>query len=193
MSDAWIGLIGALLGAVIGGVMTYVTTWELKRRDDRHKRHALATGLLSEIRLLESSLRDIHGDPTAAYRVIEPFQTAMYDQAGANLLLFQPATVHALNIFYNGVHEIRTTLARNHLQYPDPRDLAERLPPRDQEHTRVRLMATNVYDAVREAATRLRQDEGGQRPGALPPFRYRQVGSEPGVPDLGPSMFEDQP
>lgn len=112
MSDAWIGVIGTLLGAVIGGAISYLTTWELKRRDDQDKRRTLATGLLSEIRLLVLSLRDIHGTTTAANRVMEPFQTAMYDQAGANLLFFTPETVRTLNIFYNGVHELRTTLAR---------------------------------------------------------------------------------
>jgi hypothetical protein len=193
MSEAWIGVIGTLLGAVIGGVVAYFTTWELKRRDDQHKRRALATGLLSEIRLLEFSLRNIHGDTTAAYRVMEPFQTAMYDQAGANLLLFRPATVHALNIFYNGVHELRTTLARYRMQYPDPQDLAQRLSPRDQEHTRVRVIAANVHDGIRDVATRLRTDEGGQWPESLPPLCYRLVGSQLGVPNLKPSIFEDQP
>jgi hypothetical protein len=163
MSDAWIGVIGTLLGAVIGGVVTYFTTWELKRRDDQHKRRALATGLLSEIRLLESSLRDIHDDATAAYRTVEPFQTAMYDQAGANLLLFQPATVHALNVFYNGVHELRTTLARYRVQDPDPSDLAQHLPPRDREHTNVRLIATNVHDGIGDVVRRLHKDEGGPK------------------------------
>jgi hypothetical protein len=193
MSKAWIGVIGTLLGTVIGGALAYILTWDLKRRDDQHKRHALATGLLSEIRLLDSSLRDIHGDATAAYRVMEPFQTALYDQAGANLLLFKPATMHALNVFYDGVHELRTTLARYRLQYPDPHDLTEHYPPRNQEHTWVRIMAGNVIDAVPDAVTRLQKDEGGQWPDKLPPLRVHRAGSQLDVPALKPSIFEDQP
>ena len=73
--------------------------WRQRRKEDDQRRRALATGLLSEIRLLEPGLRDIHDDTTAAYRVMELFQTAMYDHAGANLLLLKPETVHALNIF----------------------------------------------------------------------------------------------
>jgi hypothetical protein len=177
MSDAWIGVMGTLAGTVIGGIITYALTWDLKRRDDRDERHALATGLLSEICLLEFSLRDLHGDTTAAYRVIEPFQTAVYDQTIANLVL------------YNGVHELRTTLARCRLQCPDPHDLAQHYPPRDPEHTRVRLMTTNVVDAIPDAATRLHKDEGGQWPDAPPPLRFRLTGSQLEVPELKPSVF----
>jgi hypothetical protein len=117
----------ALAGVGLGSWLA----WRQRRKEDDRRRRAIATSLLSEIRLLEPGLRDIHDDMTAAYRVMEPFQTAMYDQAGANLWLFKPETVYALNIFYNGVHELRTTLARYRLQYPDPHDLAQRYPPRD--------------------------------------------------------------
>jgi len=171
--------------------ITYALTWDLKRRDDQHKQHALATGLLSEIRLLDNSLRSIHGDTTAAYRVIEPFQTAIYDQAGANLLLFAPETVQALNIFYHEVHELRTTLARFRVQYPGPGDLAQRHPPRDQAHRNVRILAANASDDIADVATRL-DHEGGQRPGPLPSLRARLVGSQIEVPELKPSGFEDQ-
>jgi hypothetical protein len=191
----WIGVIAPLITttAALGGVYLGSRLSQRQRREEEtQRRQTLATGLLSEIRLLESGLRDIHGDPTAAYCVIEPFQTAVYDQAGANLLLFQPATVHALNLFYNGVHELRTTLARYRLQYPDLHDLAQRYPPGDQEHTHVRLMATNVHDVIEDVVTRLHKDEGGRWPGMLPPMRFRGVGSQRDVPALKPSIFEDQ-
>jgi hypothetical protein len=191
MSDAWIQVSGTLLGVVIGGALTYGLTWDLKRRDDQRKRHALATGLLSEIRLLDLSLREIHDDTTAAYRIVEPFQTAMYDQAGANLLLFKPETIHALNIFYNGVHELQAMFTRYRVQYPNPQDLAQRYPPRDEEHKRVRIMATNVDDAVSDVADRLRK-EGGQWPSTLPSLRYSLAGSQLEVPELKRPIFESQ-
>jgi hypothetical protein len=184
--------LGPVIGASLGAGVTYMLTRRQRRQEDDQRRRALATGLLSEIRLLESGLQDIHGDTTAAYRVLEPFQTAMYDQAGVNLLLFRPETVHALNLFYNGVHELRTTLARSRLQYPDPHNLAQRYPPRDQEHTRIRLMATNVHDVIGDVVTRLHQDEGGLWPGKPPSFRFRLVGSQLEVPELKPSIFEDR-
>jgi hypothetical protein len=192
MSDAWIGVIGTLLGTVIGGALTYGLTWDLKRRDDQQKRQALARGLLSEIRLLDLSLRDIHGTTTAAYRVMEPFQTAIYDQAGANLLLFTPATVLALNVLYHMVHELQTILARYQAQHPDPRDRAQSQPPRDPAHTVVRHMAANASDVIPDVVTRLHKDERGQWPGPLPSLRFRLVDSQLGVPDLKPSIFEDQ-
>jgi hypothetical protein len=158
-TPTWVGAMAPLIAATaaLGGVyLGSRLAWRQRRVEDEQRRRTLATGLLSEIRLLDNSLRDLHGDPTAAYRVIEPFQTAMHDQAGANLLLFKPETVHALTIFYHGVHELRTTLARHRIQYPDPRDLAQHHPPRDQEHTYVRLMATNIVDAIPDVVTRLR-------------------------------------
>src|SRR5262245_38377695 len=102
MSEFW----AALVGAVVGGVLTFLGAWGLKHLDDRRKRQTLTTGLLSEIRLLEDSLWRIHSDPTAAWRVIETFQTAVYDQAGADLLLLKPATMHVLYGFYTP-HEPR--------------------------------------------------------------------------------------
>jgi hypothetical protein len=185
MSGAWIGFIGTLLGAVIG----FVAALLMKYLDDCRKRQALATGLLSEIRLLHLSLRDIHDDTTAAYRVMEPFQSAMYDQAGTNLLLFEPETVHALNIFYNGVHELQAMFARSRVQYPDPQALAQHYPPGDKEHKHVRNMATNVDDTVSDVAKQLRK-EGGQPPGTLPPPRLRPVDGRLEVPELKPSIFE---
>jgi hypothetical protein len=190
MSDAWIGLIGTLLGVVVGAVTGFVGAWLLKYWDDRRKRQTLATGLLSEIRLLHLGLRNLHDDMTAACRVMEPFQTAMYDQAGANLLLFKPKTMHDLNVFYNGVHELQAMFARYRLQYPDPQDLAQRYPPGDREHTYVRIMATSVDDAVLDVAKRLRWKEGGQPPGKLPLPRHYFKGSQLEVPELKPSIFE---
>jgi hypothetical protein len=178
----------ALAGVALGSWLA----WRQRRKEDDQRRHALATGLLSEIRLLDLSLRDIHDDTTAAYRVMDPFQTAMYDQASANLLLFTPETIRALNLFYNGVHELRTTLARYRIQYPNPSDLVQRYPPRDPAHIEVRLMATNIIDVIPEVVTRLHKAEGRQWPGTLPSLRFRLMGSQLEVPEVKPSIFEDQ-
>ena len=78
------------------------------------------------------------------------------------------------------------------MQYPDPHDLAQRYLPRDQEHTRVRLMATNVVDVIPEVVRRLHMDEGGQWPDTLPSLRFRLAGSQLEVPALKPSIFGDQ-
>lgn len=186
-TPTWIGAIAPVISATaaLGGVyLGSRLSWQQRREEEAQRRRTLATGLLGEIRLLESSLWDIHEDPTAAYRIMEPFQTAVYDQAGANLLLFTPETVGALNLFYNGVHELRTTLARYRIQYPDPRDLGQHHPLGDQEHGYIRIMATSVYYDIRDVATRLRKDEGGQRPNRLPSVRARRVGGQLDAPEL---------
>ena len=87
---------------------------------------------------------------------------------------------------------MRTTLARYRLQYPDLHDLTERYPPRDQDHTRVRLIATNVADVIPEVVRCLHTDEGGRWPDTLPSLRFRLVGSQLEVPELKPSVFGNQ-
>jgi hypothetical protein len=101
MSDAWIGVIGTLLGTVIGGVITYFATWELKRRDDQRKRHALATALLGEIRFLEFAFYRIY-----QLRSFDIPSTMVYDHAGDALLLFSVETVHAVTDLYQRTHVV---------------------------------------------------------------------------------------
>jgi hypothetical protein len=163
MSEAWSGTFGALLGAVLGGVLGFMAAWLPKHWDDRQKRRALATLLLSEIRFMEGNLREIY------YRgVTTPdfgFQTAIYDEASANLLLFSPPTVQALNVFYQHIHNL-----------PELRTMGD-----------VNGWLGVAYQAacyIPEVATRLR-DEGGEwpRPYGPPPSPW-----EPR--DLPPPMFE---
>jgi hypothetical protein len=115
MSDGWSGVFGASLGAILGGVLGFMAVWLPKHWDDRQKRRALATLLLSEIRFLEGNLREIcYEAPRSLYYSIRPFPTAIYDEAGANLLLFSPATVPALNVFYQQIHDLRMLPRRGH-------------------------------------------------------------------------------
>jgi hypothetical protein len=101
-SDLWSGAAATLLGAVIG----FAAAWLPKYWDDRQKRRLLATLLLSEIRFVDRFLRGVIGvridyniqiDPSSFL----PSLRAMYSQAGANLLLFSPETVHAVGLFYS--------------------------------------------------------------------------------------------
>jgi hypothetical protein len=113
MSDAWIGVIGTLLGTVIGAALTYVLTWELKRREDQHKRQALASILLSEVKLLHLILKDLKQAyfSKALHKVaIEAFHTAMFDQMGTDHLLFKLETAPVLAQFYQLIHTLRTEL-----------------------------------------------------------------------------------
>lgn len=107
--------LGPVLGAGIGASLAYLLTRRQLREEEQRRRRALATILLSEAQLLYSILKDIdqaywmkaiHGE------AIEAFHTAMYDQAGADRILFQPETVHALAHLYQLVHTLRTELNR---------------------------------------------------------------------------------
>ena len=103
MSDASIGVIGTLLGTVVGGLLSYLATWELKRRDDQRKRQALAMALLGEIRFLEFVLYRIY-----QLRSFDIPSTMVYDHAGDALLLFSAETVHAVTDLYQRTHVVST-------------------------------------------------------------------------------------
>jgi hypothetical protein len=118
-TPTWVAAMTPLITATaaLGGV--YLGSWLTQRRqreDEQRRRQALATILLSEVKLLYHILKDIF---QASYlkglhvQVIESFHTAMYDQAGADRLLFTPETTHALAAVYQNVHTLRVELNRS--------------------------------------------------------------------------------
>jgi hypothetical protein len=104
--------LGASLGASIGAGLTYILTRHYRREEDNQRRQALAAMLLYELQALEQTLTDIRRklEPLGNTE-ITPFQTRIYDQAGANVLLFRSKTVLALMAFYGLVYELREMLA----------------------------------------------------------------------------------
>ena len=100
---------GTLTGVLLGSRLSQ----RLRIEEEQRRRQTLATALLSEVRFLEGLLRDITtavipGEP--GEEIIEPYRTAVYDSAGANLLLFSRETVYDLDALYQLVHRLREEL-----------------------------------------------------------------------------------
>src|SRR5262245_26764715 len=100
---------GTLSGVFLGSRLSQ----RLRIEEEQRRRQALATALLSEVRFLEGLLRDIAtalipGEP--GEEMVEPYRTAVYDSAGADLLLFSRETVHDLDVLYQLVHRLSEEL-----------------------------------------------------------------------------------
>jgi hypothetical protein len=164
--------LGPVLGAGIGASLAYLLTRRQRREDEQHQRRALATMLLCEIQLLYTILKDIHQAYflKALHKVtIEPFHTAMYDQAGSNRLLFQSETAQVLAQFYSLVHTFRTEL----IEFRD--FTAEQRTGRDHS-----LLVRTLYTAelIQEAMRQL-SAEGGVSPMAYPKRTYPMYPEDP--------------
>jgi hypothetical protein len=170
------------VGGTVGGVaLAFWLNSRERRQEDERRRRALATALLAEIHLLKLSLQSIHETEDAGNRRIEPFQTAVYDTIGANLVLFNRETVQALIVFYHMIHELQSTLTRTEAQHRDPTH---------EVHGVVRLMATPAVDAEPDLTRRLRDEEGGQELGPLPVLRFHRIGQRLDAADLRPSASQ---
>jgi hypothetical protein len=165
--------LGPVLGAGIGASLAYLFTRRQRREEEQRRRRALATILLSEIQLLYDTLKDIHQAffLKALHKVtIEPFHTAMYDQAGSDRLLFQPETAQVLAQFYALIHILRTELK-------EFRDLpVEHRIGRDDHALLVRTQYT--AELIQEAMRQL-SAEGGVWPKAYPKRTYPMYPEDP--------------
>jgi len=176
-----VGNLGTIVGTLGGVTLGYWLSTRERRGDEQRRRRVLATALLSEIRFLEGLLRDITtavipGEP--GEEMIEPYRTAVYDSAGANLLLFSRETVHDLDALYQLVHRLREELQELRRGQINAGV--------DHYHT-VRLRAIYAVDYIREVALRLRNDEGGMWPHPLPSWRV----PADDIPPLPLPVFED--
>jgi len=165
--------LGPVLGAVIGAGLAYLFTRRQRLEDEQRRRRALATMLLSEIQDLYYTLKDIHQAffLKALHKVtIEPFHTAMYDQAGSDRLLFQLETAQVLARFYALTHILRTELH-------EFRDLPmEHRIGRDDHALLVRTQYTaeRIQEVMRQLSA-----EGGVWPIAYPKRTYLMYPEDP--------------
>jgi hypothetical protein len=173
--------LGTVVGTLGGVTLGYWLSSRERRRDEQRRRRVLATALLSEVRFPEGLLRNI---TTAVIpsepgeEMVEPYRTAVYDSAGANLLLFSRGTVHDLDALYQLVHRLREELQELHRGQIDAGV--------DHYHT-ARLCAMHAADYIQRVALRLRDDAGGMWP-HLRPF-WRVPADE--LPPLLLPVFED--
>jgi hypothetical protein len=184
---AGVGVITPLITATAGLGGVYLGSWlsqHQRREEEYQRRRALATALLSELRFLEMTLQHhfrLRDNPLE--REIYPFQTAVYDQAGANLLLFTAETVYALNFLYQRIYDLRADLIEFRSLPSDEDD-----PTADPNHgLNVVLFVKATYAAQRiaDVAARL-QEEGGMWPPPILMLTSPMVG---GLPDMPPPGF----
>ena len=180
-TPTWVGAMSPLIAATaaLGGVyLGSRLNQQQREEEDERKRQALATLLLHEVRMLSIILEDIHRSGELYMEAVEPFHTAMYDQAGAELLRLTPETVDRLTYFYQLVHTLQMELNRF------------RVIPLDQRqwhNAALRVRATQTALAMQETV-RLLKAEGGVWPRPFPSITIR--GYPPVGPDFPPSPFE---
>ena len=171
----WIGAIVPLIAATaaLGGV--YLGSWLSQRREEETRRRwMLATLLLSEVRFIEGVVRRIRLMVNLKGALIQPYETTVYDSAGAHLLFFDKATVLELNTFYVLVRDLRAMLQLISASESRLDDLDE---------ITLRAKATYIAGLVQGVARRL-SAEGGEWPMPLRPYQPLPL------PNLPPPVFE---
>jgi hypothetical protein len=169
-----IAVVGTLTGVFLGSQLNQ----RQREEEDERKRRALATLLLPEVRLLHIVLNDIYKSQELHMEAIEPFHTAIYDQAGGELLRLNRETVMSLANLYHLIRTLQMELNRF------------RAIPTDQRlwHNGVlRVRATQAALAIKDTV-QLLTDEGGVLPRPFPSFPIS--GYPPVGPDFPPSPFE---
>jgi hypothetical protein len=152
------GALGPWIGASIGAAMTYLPTRRQRREEEARQRRTLATMLLQELRLLEIVLKDINDSFELDMEEVEPFHTAMYDQAGPELLRLTPTTVDQLAYFYQLIHTLQMQL--NWFRHHPPGSRAW-------HDAALKVRATQAALLIKDVA-RLLVAEGGIRPRPFP-------------------------
>jgi hypothetical protein len=173
----WIGAMAPLITATaaLGGVYLGSRLSQRQRREEEtQRRRALATLLLSEVRFVEGVVRRFRRMVKLAGAIIQPYETRVYDSAGANLLLFDRGTVQEINTFYILVHDLRAMLQLISESESRIADLDE---------ITLRARATYIASLVQGVARRL-SAEGGEWPMPLQPYDPLPL------PDLPPPLFE---
>jgi hypothetical protein len=159
--------------AALGGVMWSSRSAERQRhKDEERRRRELATFLLGEIQVLYSILKDIHQAyySKALHKVgIEPFHTAMYDQAGGDRLLFQAEAAQVLAQFYSLVSTLRMELIEFRERTPE-----SRLGRDDALRFRTLYIAELIEKVMHKLSA-----EGGAWPIAFPQRTYTLYPEEP--------------
>ena len=167
-TPTWIGAIAPLIvatAALCGVYFGAHLSQQQRLKDEQRRRRALATLLLSEIQVLYESSKI----STQAYHLkalhqvaIEPFHSAMYDQAGGDRLLFQSEMVQVLAQFYSLIYTCRMEL--NHFRGLTPEQRTGR-----EDALLFRMLYT--AELIQEAMHKL-SAEGGAWPIAFPSRTY---------------------
>ena len=169
-------LIGGLL-AIFSGVLGYVSGYLKDARERRNRRAVVATGLLSELRWLNSQLRQVapRGTPIG-----DPLASPVLDGAVGELSLFGTAAAQAMCHFHSLLRDVRSEcLTAERIRHTD-------IPQAFYAINRS-VMVKAVFAANAIAALKRELIESG---GELPAPIAELPVSGPDVPKLLPSPFE---
>lgn len=165
MSDFVKGGLLALLGAALG----YWAGWLQEYREDKKRRHSVATALLAELRPLERMLR-VRAKHTKAAESTVQISMPVFDRFESDLPLFDASTTHVLLELRGYVRDIENSA-----------DLlaGDRSAVNEKAHHYMRLKATGAANLLPKVARAL-ESAGGIAPldpkvdlyptGELPPL-----------------------
>jgi hypothetical protein len=181
-TPTWIGAIVPLITATAALSGVYLgsrLSQRQRQEEDERKRRALATLLLQVLRLLEIILKDIHDSFELHMEGVEPFHTAMYDQAGPELLRLTPDTIDRLAYFYQLIHTLQMELNRFRPHPPGSRAWHD---------AALKVRATQAALCIKEVA-RLLVAEGGIQPRPFPTMTIRTFPPEWCVRESPPRIW----
>jgi hypothetical protein len=104
-------LVAALLGGVVGSLLTFIGGMWQARGDRKRRRKAVATVLLYELRLAGIAFRELYErDQPSSVFAGPSFQ--MLEVLRGELLLFRPGTVEAVLVAFGYAFDIRYKAGR---------------------------------------------------------------------------------
>jgi hypothetical protein len=170
-------MLAALLGAIIGGVLTWAGTALQARSEKKARREKLATSLLWELRAAE---RMLHLCAREIDNLSASIRAPLFDRIDPDVMLLSPRTVGMVLDFRGRLEEIAGLRERARVE----------LTQRRRQRLRVKLVS--AAEAVAPLALALQRDGGG-----TPPVeRGRLVKGWPPLPprtfDYGPPLPPDQ-
>lgn len=174
---AGIGIMTPLItvaGTLSGVFMGARLTQHQRRQEDHKSRRELATMFSSELRALEKPLLEACQQSPETTSIVLA-QMAAFNQAGAHLVLFSPATLQALTDFYHQVSEVQV-LAR---VWNADRQLLGPV------HEQLRQRGIAALRDIPEEASRLRDAEQREWPRKV----SASVKPPPCSTELPPSVF----
>ena len=166
-------LLAAVIGALVGGVASYLASSRQWRRETDRQRRAVATAMLAQIGSKEGTLHQIYGDAMADVGV-PVFWPGIEAQFADHVALFSARTVQAVFVHQMALNELLAVMRASTERIAAGGD---RVP---NDAWRIQLLAAEVLTRADAARRALVGEGGAELP--IPPAQRYQVGELPPVP-----------
>jgi len=160
----------ALVAYVYWTYLAVVLPVLAKSKEQSERKNSLASALLSELQVLDRTLRWIYDDMQYSY---DPFEYPFIEEACQNLHLFKPQTIHCLGLYYGSLRDVRKHFVS--------KDRVTKANP-DFIKVKAQMACTLGCDLVKAL-----QEEGGINPPPLTEVSYHPEN----LPDLPPRVFPE--